>query len=834
MPASSFLTPRGRTRLPGVYSEVTAVGVPLASPGAKVLLLIGEAAGGEAGKLKSWTRPASIREEFRSGDLRTAALMAFDPARDSGIPSRPAFVFTYKTNPALQATVNLADGAGDVAKLTSRDWGDFANRIGVDIALGTAKGRKVTVTLDEKTESWDDVGGEPALGARYVGEAATMPLAKSDTGLKLTYTASIAANPVDANHTAGEAVEIFSDDAYDTHQKVTVYGTLAGDVPTSEVLTLSGAGVVGGAAAFDKVTAVRIDGATVGTIKVRSATTEGVIFTTAPTLLAGITSTLNVVSTSAADVAINVLVKGKTSEGNNISEVIALNGLTKGVGLLSFVKVTSAEVMASHAGTVSVRKDSDDTVGFSMAPGTDKAGIDVSDGLWQPTTMFFDGKISHALSAAAGGEYMIIRGTDRDGAAVTEYIAPAAAPAVLTTADFVAVTQIEIGGITAGRTLDISGTGADVTIAARPKLRDAVAFLNGLPGVTATNKRDAAYLVASLDTASQEIKAGAEVLFKAELADIVAHLNDFSKIVSAAVLAGADGAPDPTPSRVYLTGGAEGTTLMSHWKAAIAAAKALSLGDEAFKPSRMVTVALSDSAAVHALAPADLRDLDGVHERIWCVGLASNLNKQGVKDAIAALNHRGCAATPAQPVIYNDNGDEQTLKAWGGAVLMGASVCGSPVATPLTDKKLNALRFVYNADIDPVADAEEMIAAGAVIFQGRTLVRGVTTYRDDDNPFFTEMSTNESLDDSVFNLRRALRPKIGDKNFDGLSSTVRSLSVAELQRQVEDGEIKSFNVESVVVDDLGDAFDVSYEPEPIEPLNFVGLRAFAQRLSVRL
>ena len=86
----------------------------------------------------------------------------------------------------------------------------------------------------------------------------------------------------------------------------------------------------------------------------------------------------------------------------------------------------------------------------------------------------------------------------------------------------------------------------------------------------------------------------------------------------------------------------------------------------------------------------------------------------------------------------------------------------------------------------------------------------------------------------MFNLRRALRPKIGDKNFDGLSSTVRSLSVAELQRQVDDGEIKSFNVESVVVDDLGDAFDVSYEPEPIEPLNFVGLRAFAQRLSVRL
>lgn len=834
MPASSFLTPQGRTRLPGVFSEVTPVGVPLGSPGAKILLLIGEGVGGEPGVLKSWTRPASIRKEFRDGDLRTAALMAFDPARDSGIPGRPPFVFTYKTNPALKAAASFGDGGGDVLTVTSRDWGDFANRIGVDIALGTAKGRKVTVTLDEKTESWDDVGGDAALGARYVGEAGAMALVKADTGLKLNYTQSIVAVPWDgAQDVAGELVEVFSAAAYDDFQKVTVYGTTAGDTPASEVISLAGAGVVAGAVAFDKVTAVRVDGATAGIITVRSEASDNDVFTVPATLLAGITGILNVISTDAADTGINVLVKGRSAEGNAISEVIALNGVTEVDGLLTFAKVLSAEVMAAHAGTVSVRQDSDDTAGFSMAAGTNKAGINVSDGLWQPDTMFFDGKITHSLSAAAGGEFMVVRGIARDGSAVAEYIAPTAA-ATLSTADFVSVSQIEIGAITAGRTLDIAGTGADITIAKRPKLRDAVSFLNGLPGVTATNKRDSAYLVASLDSASQEIKAGAEVLFAAVLADVAKHVVDFSKLATAVSLAGAGGAPSPTASRVYLSGGADGTTTMDHWRAGIAAAKALSMGDEAFKPSRMATVALSDSAPVHALAPADLRDLDGKHERMWFVGLASSLDKAGVKDAIAALNHRGCQATPAQPVIYNDAGDEQTIKAWGAAVLMAAGVCGSPTATPMTDKVFNALRFVYNAGIDPVADAEELVAAGAVIFQGRTLVRGVTTYRDDDNPFFTEQSTNESLDDSVFNMRRALRPKIGAKNFDGLTSSVRSLAIYELQRQIDDGEIKSFNPESVVVDDLGDAFDLSYEVEPIEPLNFIGVQAFAQRLSLRL
>lgn len=825
MAASSIQTKKGRTRVPGVYSETIPVGVPLASPGIKSLVLVGDCEGGEPGVMHKLTRPDQARARFRSGDLLDACLMAFDPARDEGIPGRPTQVYAYKLNPAKAATATLGNLSGPVMRLDARDWGDFTNRIGYDVAPGTNRGTKFVVQLDGKVESADDIGGTAAFTARYdtAGEASSMLLVKNDTGLRLSYAAPLAAAPVTAAAPGG-AVKVVSASAYDVGQRVTVYGLTAGNVPASETLTLNGASAVTGSTVWTAVTAVAIDAATAGVISVKDASDDTVIATVAATLTNGVTGQVNVISANAADVG-TITLYGTSAAGNQISEVLTLNGTTAVVSTLAYTRLVAARLTVAAAGQVQVRQQADNAVGFQLAAGTLTAGINVGKHRYLPSKLAFDGTITAQLGAApAGAPFVVIRGTKRNGDAAAEYLA-VTENEVTTANDWVAISQVELGMLEAASTLTLSGTAAQSPVAKRPLLRDAVAFLAGLPGFEAVSLVDAAFKVADLDSASKQIRSAVAVSFLADGYALGAWINANSSLVKSTLLAGFTGAPSATPARTYLQGGENGTTTNAHWRAAISAAKKL---------LDVVIVPLSGTASVHNLWVGHLREMDGVDERQMWVGLDDSLTKDQVISAINALNNRQTCSVAEKAVVYDDNGLQVTKPSWAVATLCAAAQCGSPLATPLTDKRLNLIDTVAHSSWNPVDDIEEMIGAGLVVVQGSTVVRSVSSYREDDNPFFNEMSTVECLDNSAKMWRRNLRPKIGDKNFDGARSTVKTLSIAELERQVRDGEIKSFNVDSVEIDDIGDGFDGAAEVEPIEPINFIRLKAFAMRLSTRI
>jgi hypothetical protein len=772
------------------------------------------------------TRPDQARAKFRSGDLLDACLMAFDPARDEGIPGRPTQVYAYKLNPAVRASSMLSNLSGPVMRLDARDWGDFTDRIGYDVAPGTNRGTRFVVQLDGKVESADDIGGTAAFTARYdnaAGEASSMLLVKNDTGLRLSYTLPISAAPVTAAAQGG-AVKIVSASAYDVGQRVTVYGLTAGNVPASETLTLNGASVVTGSTVWTAVTAIGIDAATAGLITLKDASDDTTVITVAATLSAGITGQVNVISADASDAG-TITLHGTSAAGNPISEVLTLNGTTAVVSTLSYTRVVAARLTAAGAGQVQVRQNSDNTVGFTIAAGVLTAGINVGKHRYLPSKMAFDSVIVAKLGAApAGSPFVVFRGVKRDGTTVAEYKA-VTENEVTTTNDWVQITQIELGMLEDGSTLTLTGTAAQSPVAKRPLLRDAVAFIDGLPGFDATSLVSADFRVADLDSASKQIRSAVAVSFVADGYALAAWINANSSLVQAVMQAGATGAPSATAARTYLQGGDDGTTTMAHWRAAISAAKKL---------LDVVIVPLSGSAAVHNLWIGHLREMDGVDERQMYVGLDDSLTKEQIIAAINALNNRQTCAVAQQAVVFDDDGVQVSKPSWATAVLCAAAQCGSPLATPLTDKRMNVIEAVAHSSWNAVDDIEEMIAAGLIVVQGSTVVRSVTSYREDDNPFFNEMSTVECLDNSAKMWRRNLRPKIGDKNFDGARSTVRTLSVAELERQVRDGEIKSFNVDSVDAEDTGDGFDVVGEVEPIEPINFIRIKAFAMRLSTRI
>ena len=95
----------------------------------------------------------------------------------------------------------------------------------------------------------------------------------------------------------------------------------------------------------------------------------------------------------------------------------------------------------------------------------------------------------------------------------------------------------------------------------------------------------------------------------------------------------------------------------------------------------------------------------------------------------------------------------------------------------------------------------------------------------DDNPVFSEVSANESLNTCIRDLRNFVTTKIGDQNVNGTAQLVRSICQTRLRQQVLDGIIKNYDADALQVTDLGDRLRVDARIAVVEPLNFIIINA---------
>lgn len=165
------------TYTPGAFSkvDVTALAqVGLTATGRVALL--GTATGGvpytaiqSPSDIPLYTQPSQAAKAFKSGDLKEAAAIAFDPSSDANIVGGASSVICLKVNPSTQASTTLPGAMGPVATLTSRDYGAFVNHIGVQVSEGTQKGLLISITNGTTTESADNLGGDAAFSLSYNG-----------------------------------------------------------------------------------------------------------------------------------------------------------------------------------------------------------------------------------------------------------------------------------------------------------------------------------------------------------------------------------------------------------------------------------------------------------------------------------------------------------------------------------------------------------------------------------------------------------------------------------------------------------------------------------------
>lgn len=840
MGVSTVETGSGRTARPGAYGTINGTALARRGPGIKRLVILATGEGGKPVTVKTDGRPTlltatsakGVKSLFRSGMARDAGLAAFSPSNDRRV-SAPSTILFAKVNPATQGTLTLQNAAGDALTITSTDYGAFANLISVNVGTGTLQGLALTVTSDDDVQAGDNIGGDAVLSVRYdnTGEFTTAQLTIAATGVSITFTDQYAADVVANTPAAGTAITVASDDAYDVGQQVSVFG-LVGTTPTKEILTLDGTTEVAGTALFDEITGMSLSGGTRGAVVLENLGASTTILSIPSSLTADHTpGAIEVVSGAAADTSQSITVTGLSVGGVQISETLALNGTTVVAGTLSFGKVLTARLTGAAAGNVIVRAAGAGAVAFTIAAASLTAGINLADGLHIPDKAAFSGPIQlkHADSPGVGTWVAVVRGRTDAGVLTAERVVLTDAFATTTTS-WAEVDQIEIAAAEGSNAIDVAGTAIDCPVASFPYLSQVVGKINGYNGFEATALADKAptFEIGRLDYADAAIKGANATEFYADLDAVILWINSSAaRLVTATRASGASGAPSVTPSARFLIGGSEGTATQADWQAAM----------DALKPRRDIVVAVcSTNAAVLAAWVAHAQYMEGAgnEERNGHVPLALTLTKSEIVTQIRALNDRNTSAVAQSVDRFNENGVRTTYGPEVLAAMAAAMQAGSPVGTALTHKVINAISLNQHTSWGPDEDAEELLQAGLMFARidddvGLIWERSVTTWRNNDNPIFSEMGANESANESVRRLRRNLNLLIGEPAFDGQAGTVKAMAEAELELQVDEGIIKAYS--DVGVEDAGDVFPIGYQLAALESTNFIPITANLQRSS---
>jgi hypothetical protein len=286
MSATSIFFAGRLISIPGSYSDVDAsglAGISLSASG--ILALVGTARGGipytviTGDDVKSQLQVANSPQQpfgfFRSGDLREAAAIAFDPSNDEDIPSGAMQIVFLKANPATQSTATLDNTDGHALVLTSKDYGYHTRQIKIAQGNGTTKGKMYTITFEGTIEVLDDLGGDNFFsliflsgtpGSSYTTVTATL----SAASVLASFTIARAGLDSDFpnNVVPGAGFELASNAAGDNTQTITVYGLSVTNVAQTETLALAGVTIVPSTKTWNSIHGVICSAALAGTVTI--------------------------------------------------------------------------------------------------------------------------------------------------------------------------------------------------------------------------------------------------------------------------------------------------------------------------------------------------------------------------------------------------------------------------------------------------------------------------------------------------------------------------------------------------------------------------------------
>lgn len=351
-------------------------------------------------------------------------------------------------------------------------------------------------------------------------------------------------------------------------------------------------------------------------------------------------------------------------------------------------------------------------------------------------------------------------------------------------------------------------------------LNEIVALNNEISGAFSIDAPASILKGEDLDTLSATEIQATSASIKADVSTIVDWFNG-SSYVQAIKSSGT--APTTLGTALRLTGGSNDATISSsEWQSAFDSIKAKNIN---------IVVPFTDNVDYHIMAKdhADLSAIENGQERNVWVGVTANQTiDQAFSGWTKKLNDRNVAIAIQSIKFRSPNLAEKTLDPRFTACLFAGVQGSTPIAEPLTRKVPTSFVLETVENFEREKEASKAIRKGLVILAdpnntGLRIERSVTSYVKDNNPVYSEVSANESINSCVKFLRQALQAKIGNKITAGSKSDVENIAKANLAEQKNLGYILDFKDLSVSIS--GDTANVVFSVSAIEPLNFITVTA---------
>lgn len=895
------------TAIPGSYSEVDASGLATVNLGASgIVACIGEAEGGKPATVLSTTNPGKVTKLFRAGDLREAGQILFDPSKDPDIGGGAQEVKFVKVNPATQAALTLPDANGDNAiTFTSKDYGAFNNKLQVQVAAGTASGKKVEITDGQATESFDNLGAVEACKLSYAGDFTATVSFDPSTGLTASGTHTVPANTdyagsVVATREAGAyttraTLYVEANDNADNAKTVQVWGIANGALATKVTTLVNGASThiqAPGGHEFTEVFAVQASAPLTGTALFQDSNNDawgisigpgqdsfglhsftgngieldeaGVITATASAgntaqivvfgvnnevelitlneavavagvqTFTGITGvglarcpseaavtisgrllnsgdTAQVQSAAGGDNTQTLTIYGLDTNGAVQSESVSLNGnnLVNSTG--TWQSVYGVKLSAACAGDVTVKGSTDNVALFTIPAGQTSQGMDVQS---LPATL--PSSTLAWASAAVDGRAIVI-GQNASGA-VLELIDFGGAASGTTTAQFTRIDAVATGHFKAG-SATLTAQLLDLPVATFATLKDWSSHFETVSdwGFTSSETNLNGTAVTTIDkTSNLSAGSGGNAASLPRLLSAIAEaINGGSSFVSAAVVGELPPANTANPQK--LAGGVEGTTLFSHWQAAL----------DQLRDQRINSiVVMTTDPAVHAAVISHCNYMcgPGRSERDAFLGAPSATTLSAAKTLGISMNTRHARLFIQDVSRYNSAGALEQLAPPFTACVAAGMQAGSEVGTSLTFKYLNIVESYGHSTYTIKDNAHELIQGGLCVIEkvpgvGYRWLRNVTTHLIDNNLAYIEGSVNEAVNYAVYNFRTQLEAMVGRKGFSGTVTATASIAVGVLGQLVNQGAITKY--QNLTIELANDVMTIDVEIAPSIPVNFI-------------
>ena len=319
-----------------------------------------------------------------------------------------------------------------------------------------------------------------------------------------------------------------------------------------------------------------------------------------------------------------------------------------------------------------------------------------------------------------------------------------------------------------------------------------------------------------LDKLSATTCFGAAAELKADLKSILAWL-DGSSFVEGERLT-ANTAPSTASTFSRLSGGSRDLAISAgDWTTALDSIKRLDINILVPFTETQANQAQALESAVEAAEEA------GYERNVWA-GTSAN---QTIANAFAnwskLFNDRNVAVA-VQSIQF----DGRTLSPKFTAALFAAIQGATPIAEPLTRKSPTSLVTATVENFDREAEAELALRRGLVILAdpngtGLRIERSVTTWMKDDNPIYSEVSANESMNNCIREVRAALQAEIGTRITSAKAGDVKRVAQNTLNDLKKNGLIADYR--DLSVDLTGDVANVVFSVAAIEPLNFITVTA---------